>query len=627
MRGIEAPRGVVRSSGPDASAPHNEGMRPVRNTRSRSWRARRIGRLVAIPLLLLLLLGAGALTGNARGAGDFRDDWAVAEGFTLTMHSSGYELPTAIAFVRNPGRDPKSPLYFVAELRGTVKVVTRDRTVARFANLALPPPDERYPQLGAQNGAAGICLDDEQGHVFVTYAAFDRRGVLRNGLVRFDSVPRTFGLEAQGREEIGEVFAPYPTAANHQIGGCVVEDDSLFVGVGDGTVSSRAQNLDQLAGKVVRMTAEGEPHPENPFFDAPRAAPRRYVWAYGLRNPFGIVAVGSELYATQNGISIDSFLRIERGRNYGWDGSDESIATNAEAVMIPATAPVHVAYVPEETDRFPPQYRGTFFFGSAQSAAERGAGVLGLRYDVASHRVVRAARSFVRFRRAAGGEVSAVALGPDGLYFASILPNPQAETTPVYRVAFDAAAGYPHPLELKQSGSSLFQQFGCRACHSLDNVGGTSGPPLDRPALERRVEDRLASPEYARRVEELARLDQEPFASYRDERRKVLARDGRERVLLWLEYRLLEPRFDDPDATMPKVGATPAQAAAIAEYLVSGEAEGAAPPAVAFSDRVRNTLKSKRFAAGVVAGLGFAAAAFALFGLVRRARQRPRTSH
>ncbi|MCP9485248.1 MAG: c-type cytochrome [Gaiellaceae bacterium MAG52_C11] len=197
----------------------------------------------------------------------------------------------------------------------------------------------------------------------------------------------------------------------------------------------------------------------------------------------------------------------------------------------------------------------------------------------------------------------------------------------MYRVAFDAGADYPHRLELKASGSSLFQQYGCRACHALDDAGGTSGPDLDRPALERRIQDRLASPEYAQRVEEIARLEQEPFVSYADERQRVLAAEGREQVKLWLEYRLLEPRFDDPGATIPKVGVTPGQAGAIADYLLTGEFEGAPPPKVAFSDRVRNTLESKRFAAGIVAGVGFAAATFALLWLVRRrTNQRPRTS-
>lgn len=579
---------------------------------------RRVGLAAALCLLVATSVGASP----ARSSGDYRDDWALPRGFSLEVDAEGFELPTAIAFVRHPGPGPKDPLYFVAELRGTIKVVTNDRTVVRFADLGIRKPNQRYPALAAQNGSAGICLDDARGYVFVTYAAFDEDGVLRNGLVRLSTSPGTFGLQATGQTEVGQAFAPYATAANHQIGGCVVSGDAVLVGVGDGTVSSRAQNPDQLSGKIVRLTVDGKPHPGNPFAGAPAGAPRRYVWAYGLRNPFGLALVGDQLFATQNGISIDSFLRIVRGRNYGWNGSDDSIATNAEAVMIPAVAPVHLAYY-GGGGAFPARYAGTFFFGSAQSAADRGAGVMALQYDVESNRVVAPPASFVRFRRSAGGEVAAVALGPDGLYFAALVPNPYLGTAPVYRVTHDPAAAYPHRLVANASGSILVKRFGCRSCHELDGVGGSSGPSLDRPALAQRIAGRLASAEYRSTVAELDRLTTEPFALHRADRALVLSASGDEQVVDWIEQRLLEPRFDDPRAAMPKLGLTAGQAKAVAEYLVHGEFEGVAGPSVGLAQRARNVLTSKRFLGGVAVGLG-AAFALATFGWLGRHRRRRR---
>ncbi len=52
-------------------------------------------------------------------------DWAVADGVSLTRDTTGYSLPSAIAFVPDPGPAPADPLYFVTELGGTVKVVAR----------------------------------------------------------------------------------------------------------------------------------------------------------------------------------------------------------------------------------------------------------------------------------------------------------------------------------------------------------------------------------------------------------------------------------------------------------------------------------------------------------------------
>jgi glucose/arabinose dehydrogenase len=582
-------------------------------------------RLRSVVGALASVLVAGVSCGASAGAsGDFRDDWALEEGFSLEVDAAGFELPTAIAFVRNPGPNAKDPLYFVAELRGTVRVVTNDRTVFEFADLGLREPPDRYPDLGAQNGAAGICLDDERGSVFVTYAAFDERGVLRNGIARLSSSPGTFGLRATARREVGRALAPYPTAANHQVGGCQVVGDAVYVGVGDGTVSARAQNLDQLSGKILRISVDGEPYEGNPF-GAGSSRPRAYVWASGLRNPFGLVAVGDELYATQNGVSIDSFLRIERGRNYGWDGTDASIATNAEAVFMPTLAPVHVAYHAGGSP-FPPEWAGTFFFGSAQSDGARGAGVHALRYDLEARRVVSSASPFVRFRRGSGGEVAAVALGPDGLYFAGILPNPALGATPVYRVVYEPDAAYPHPLALDTSGSVLYQRFGCASCHVLDNVGGTVGPSLDQPALGERVATRLASSEYRDRVEELAALRTPPFPAYRDARRAILDAEGDRQLELWIENRILEPRFDDPTAAMPNLGLTRAQAAAVTDFLLHGELEApAAGPERGRGERVRDVLTSKRFAAGVAAGLLGAAVLVLVAWLVRR-RPRPSAS-
>ncbi len=557
-------------------------------------------------MVALALLAATALFPHAAWASDFRDDWALEKGFTLEVDTTGYELPTAIAFVPEPGRQPKSPLYFVTELRGSVKVVTRDRTVAEFADLGIPKPPEPYPALEGQNGAAGICLDPEHGYVFVTYAAFDGRGVLRNHLVRFSSRPGSFALEATARKDLARPFAPYPTGANHQIGGCVVDGDSLFIGVGDGAIPARAQDLDKLSGKIVRMTLDGEPYPDNPYFKS--SAPRRYVYAYGLRNPFGLTLAEGGLFATQNGVSIDSFLAIERGRNYGWNATDASIATNAEAVFLQVVAPVHVAYVPRRSSLFPSGYRETFYFGSAQSAAEKGAGVMALPYDVRTGRVTAPARSFVRFRRILGGEVAAVALGPDGLYFAGIAPNVEEET-PVYRVRYDPAALYPHILE-PDSGYALYETFGCRSCHKIAGSGGTAGPALDMPALESRIAEQLASPDYIERLDSIDKLDAEPFRSTRPFRDALRRATPSERVRLWLEYRLLEPRFDDPAAAMPTLGLEKGQAEAIVDFLLLGQPEFVVPNEVRFRDRVRGVVTSKRFAGGIV--IGFVAASIFL---------------
>jgi glucose/arabinose dehydrogenase len=67
-------------------------------------------------------------------------------------------------------------------------------------------------------------------------------------------------------------------------------DEKLFVGTGDGANSDetrlRAQNLDSLAGKMLRINPDGSAPADNPYFTGDPAGNRSKVWAYGLRQAF-----------------------------------------------------------------------------------------------------------------------------------------------------------------------------------------------------------------------------------------------------------------------------------------------------------------------------------------------------
>lgn len=537
--------------------------------------------------VLALVVGAlgAAYPSDATQPPDWRDDWAVADGFSLQRDSLGYDFPTAIAFVSHPGPAPDDPLYFVAELRGAIKVVTNDRTVHTFADdfFALRPSAE-LPSGGGEVGLAGLCLAPRQGYVFATFAYQDAGGILRNNIVRFESAPGTFGLAPIAQTDFRQIFAHDESSTSHQIGSCQIgEDGLLYVGVGDGHQIDRSQEIDSTLGKVLRMTLNGDPVDDNPFRrDEDRQTPQNYVWALGFRNPFGLQTVGERVFVADNGLNIDRLLATEAGGNYLWDGSDWSTGSNTAFTLAPSMGVVQMAFMGEDTAGFPPSYRDSFFVAlsgnlpwTTNAAVQRPPGVIAVPYDFANDRLAAVPDYILRYLGASVQMAAGVAMGSDGLYVVPLYPDVEGESA-VYRLAYTPDQPHPHLLANEQDAVFLMAKHGCLACHSLDGNGGSAAPPLDRDGLVARVQSRLRADSYWQALASLDADSSQP-AEWATVRQRLRDAGEQEQVAVWVQSRIQEPRFDNPTIQMPDFGLSAEEAETIARYLVAGDAESAAP--------------------------------------------------
>lgn len=532
--------------------------------------------LLMAGFMLLAACGSGSKAVQAQEKPfDWKTDWGIEKGFNIEIDTEGYSLPTGLAFVPNPGPGPKDPLYFVTEVRGTVKVITNDRSIYTFAKdfFTLKPKAE-LPSGQGQVGMAGLCLAPKQGYVFATFAYQDENGILRNNIVRFQTEPETFSLEPTAQVEFTDIFLPYDTGLAHQIGPCRVKDETLFVSVGEGWKPFKTTLIDQMYGKIIRMSLDGKPLPDNPFYeddDVTKAA--NYVWAYGLRNPFGLTLMGDRIFVADNGQNIDRFLEIDRGQNYFWNGNDRSIATNADFVFVPSLGPVNMDHYPQGSALFPDEYADTFFVSLSASDKAKGKipGIFMIHYDLETNRVSEIPQYFLKFR----GDyqmVTGLAFGPDGLYFSPLHTN-QAGLSPVLKITYDPQANYPYDVVQTEDPMALMHEKGCLGCHSLNDnggfVGGAAGPPLDHDALVDRLDKRLDNEAYIESLQALDKLDIEPIVSYKEARHKVAAAaEGMDRIHTWVEYHIEEPRFDNQYSQMPNLGVTEKEAAILADFLL-----------------------------------------------------------
>ena len=162
-----------------------------------------------------------------------------------------------------------------------------------------------------EGGLLGIAV-----HRDWLYAMFTAGG--DNRVVRME-----FDGESLGEPEV--IVEGLPKAGNHN-GGRIVfgPDDMLYIGAGDASDAATAQDLDSPAGKILRVTPDGDVPDDNPFDGSP-------VWSYGHRNVQGL-AFDDEgrLWASEFGQKTwDELNLIEAGENYGWPAV-EGIADDDE---------------------------------------------------------------------------------------------------------------------------------------------------------------------------------------------------------------------------------------------------------------------------------------------------------
>ncbi|WP_133130704.1 PQQ-dependent sugar dehydrogenase [Legionella yabuuchiae] len=163
-------------------------------------------------------------------------------------------------------------------------------------------------QIG-EGGLLGMALDPQfsQNRYLYLYLTTRKQGKLINEIVRYRYDPHG----ALSDETI--IFSNIPAARFHNGGRIAFGPDGyLYVTTGDALSRNLAQNKHSLAGKILRITTEGESAPENPFNSA--------VYSYGHRNPQGLAWDNlGQLWETEHGESAhDEINLIKPGKNYGW---------------------------------------------------------------------------------------------------------------------------------------------------------------------------------------------------------------------------------------------------------------------------------------------------------------------
>ena len=215
---------------------------------------------------------------------------------------------TALAFA------PDGRLFF-AERGGTVRVWQGGASAA-FAtvNTVTTEAGGGY----SERGLLGLAVDPHFTTNRYVYAFFSDANRTEQKVIRWRD------CAGVGRDATVLITLPAGSDCCHK-GGRIAfgADGMLYVTLGEEHTASAAQNTGDVRGKVLRYRPDGTIPSDNPF------GPADPVWAYGLRNPFGIaVAPNGQIAVTSNGPSGDAgspgtgydtmILSLARGAGYQW---------------------------------------------------------------------------------------------------------------------------------------------------------------------------------------------------------------------------------------------------------------------------------------------------------------------
>ncbi len=215
----------------------------------------------------------------------------------LSTVTTNLEVPWALAFLPDGS-------MLVTERPGRVRLIDKEGKLllTSVAQLLDVKP------IG-EGGLHGITIHPDFSNnkfVYLYYTYGESGNQTLNQVVRFK-------FENNTLLDRTVILDKIPGAPNHDGGRIKFGPDKLlYITTGDAQNPSLAQDTNSLAGKILRITDDGKPAPNNPFGNN--------VLSYGHRNPQGITWDNyGKLWAVEHGQSAtDELNLIEVGKNYGW---------------------------------------------------------------------------------------------------------------------------------------------------------------------------------------------------------------------------------------------------------------------------------------------------------------------
>ena len=239
------------------------------------------------------------------------EPYPTSENDFVNIVAENLDKPRAIAI--------SDDRIFVTEKDGFIRVIHNGTMLE--SPLAVLRPANVF-----DGGLLGITLhpDFSTNHVLYVFLTYNEDGTLWNKILKI--------TESENKLQNAETIFDKIPGSSFTNGGFIKfgPDEKLYIGTGTVSEASHLpQDLDSLAGKILRLNDDGSIPDDNPFADSP-------VYSLGHRNPQGMTwnDAGDMFVAEFGPEKNDEINLIKPGKNYGWPEQECSGSADFEDAIL-----------------------------------------------------------------------------------------------------------------------------------------------------------------------------------------------------------------------------------------------------------------------------------------------------
>ncbi len=224
----------------------------------------------------------------------------------------------------------------VTERPGRIRILLRDGTLSE--------PLAGVPKVAAagQGGLLDVAVAPDFETTGLIYFSFSEPGQGGTGTAVARARLSREG-EAARLQNVETIFSmARKTGVTRHFGSRLVfaPDGTLFISTGDRGEPDRAQDMDDHAGAIIRINADGTVPSDNPSPDGSRHLPE--IWSKGHRNPQGMTwdpVMGGLVTVEHGDKGGDEVNHPQAGKNYGWPVISYGVTYSGGKIGIGKEAP------------------------------------------------------------------------------------------------------------------------------------------------------------------------------------------------------------------------------------------------------------------------------------------------